>query len=100
MVVAGLAWRWLYAEKRSVQPNAARVRHCARRYPWLTTPALALPQCDGGHHLERIGILHGDLSGGATGNSHGFVRSRCIDGSDGWLRHWDITLPLMKPYCY
>ena len=21
-----------------------------------------------------------------------------IDGSDGWLKHWDITIPLMRPY--
>jgi putative chitobiose transport system permease protein len=21
-----------------------------------------------------------------------------IDGSDGWQKHWDITLPLMRPY--
>ncbi|PSN75719.1 lactose ABC transporter permease, partial [filamentous cyanobacterium CCP4] len=21
-----------------------------------------------------------------------------LDGSDGWRRHWDITLPLMRPY--
>ncbi|NJR65351.1 MAG: sugar ABC transporter permease, partial [Leptolyngbyaceae cyanobacterium CRU_2_3] len=23
-----------------------------------------------------------------------------IDGSDGWHKHWDITLPLMRPYLF
>jgi putative chitobiose transport system permease protein len=23
-----------------------------------------------------------------------------IDGSDGWQKHWDITVPLMKPYLF
>ena len=21
-----------------------------------------------------------------------------MDGSDGWLKHWDITIPMMRPY--
>ena len=23
-----------------------------------------------------------------------------IDGSDNWIKHWDITLPLMRPYLF
>ena len=23
-----------------------------------------------------------------------------IDGSDGWRQHWDITVPLMRPYMF
>jgi len=35
---------------------------------------------------------------GLQGNPPDLYEAAALDGSDGWQRHWDITIPLMRPY--
>ena len=37
---------------------------------------------------------------GLQGLPADLYEAAAIDGSDGWRKHWDITLPLMKPYIF
>jgi len=47
--------------------------------------------------VEGIGLLHGHLAG-LQSIPPDLYEAAAIDGSDGIRKHWDITIPLMKPY--
>jgi len=47
--------------------------------------------------VEGIGLLHGHLLSWVA-IPPDLYEAAAIDGSDGIRKHWDITVPLMKPY--
>ncbi|MEB3292330.1 MAG: sugar ABC transporter permease [Synechococcales bacterium] len=94
MVVAGIAWKWLYDSNGLLNQGLKAIGLPA--IAWLTElplwSVMAVTIWKGlGYYmviyLAGLQAIPADLYEAAT-----------IDGSDGWRKHWDITLPLMKPY--
>ncbi len=121
MVVAGIAWKWLYAENGllnqvlvtvvekleglplvgqifiglfdNVFPGAVNI-------PWLTSPNWVLFSVMAVTVWKGLGYYMVIYLAGLQGLPADLYEAAAIDGSDGWRKHWDITLPLMKPYIF
>ncbi|MBD2197959.1 MULTISPECIES: carbohydrate ABC transporter permease [Calothrix] len=108
MVVAGIAWKWLYAEKGLLNQLLQGLGIVAEGIPWLT---------DNNPPMKIFGIVPISLASvmavtvwkglgyymviylaGLQSIPADVYEAAAIDGSDGIRKHWDITVPLMKPY--
>lgn len=126
MVVAGIAWKWLYTEKgllnqiglwlydanpwlqhllASLAQNSGMFRQflswlkvSADGVPWLTNPNLALFCVMVVTIWKGLGYYMVIYLAGLQGIPADMYEAAAIDGSDGLQKHWDITLPLMTPY--
>jgi putative chitobiose transport system permease protein len=98
MVVAGLAWRWLYAENGLFNQMLQGLGLLQEGVPWLTSPSLALPSVMIVTIWKGLGYYMVIYLAGLQAIPADLYEAAAIDGSDGWRRHWDITLPLMKSY--
>ncbi|MGF1571047.1 MAG: carbohydrate ABC transporter permease [Nodosilinea sp.] len=98
MVVAGIAWRWLYAENGLFNQVLMGMGMTAKGVPWLTSPALALLSVMGVTIWKGLGYYMVIYLAGLQGIPADLYEAAALDGADGWRRHWDITLPLMRPY--
>ncbi|NJR70785.1 MAG: sugar ABC transporter permease [Synechococcales cyanobacterium CRU_2_2] len=104
MVVAGIAWRWLYAENGLLNQIAAGILGngaLAQKLlpiPWLTSPNLALFSVMAVTVWKGLGYYMVVYLAGLQGIAPDLYEAAAIDGSDGFAKHWDITLPLMRPY--
>jgi putative chitobiose transport system permease protein len=98
MVVAGIAWRWLYAETGLFNQVIKSLGLAENGIPWLTSPALALLSVMVVTVWKGIGYYMVIYLAGLQGIPQDLYEAAALDGSDGWRRHWDITLPLMRPY--
>ncbi|BBD56898.1 MULTISPECIES: carbohydrate ABC transporter permease [Planktothrix] len=96
MVVAGIAWKWLYAENGFFNQllNAIAIPPI----PWLTSPNIALFSVMAVTIWKGLGYYMVIYLAGLQGIPLELYEAASIDGSDGFKKHWDITLPLMKPY--
>ncbi len=96
MVVAGIAWKWLYAENGFFNQllNAISLPPI----PWLTSPNIALFSVMAVTIWKGLGYYMVIYLAGLQGIPLELYEAASIDGSDGFRKHWDITLPLMKPY--
>ncbi|MCT7984198.1 sugar ABC transporter permease [Laspinema sp. A4] len=100
IVVAGIAWKWLYAENgllnqilqtlKLVQPGSG--------IPWLTIPELALFSVMAVTIWKGLGYYMMIYLAGLQSISPELYEAAALDGSDGARKHWDITVPLMTPY--
>lgn len=100
MVVAGIAWRWLYAET-GLFNQALRWLHLSQEgIPWLTSPQLALFSVMAVTIWKGLGYYMVIYLAGLQSIPADLYEAGAIDGSDGWRKHWDITLPLMRPYLF
>jgi putative chitobiose transport system permease protein len=100
MVVAGIAWKWLYSEKGLLNYLISAVAHSDIRIPWLTSPDWALFSVMAVTVWKGLGYYMVIYLAGLQGLSADLYEAAAIDGSDGWRKHWDITLPLMRPYLF
>ncbi len=126
MVVAGIAWKWLYASDGLVnqvgkwiyaenswlqfilsglyahsswfQQGVKWLNVTEDGIPWLTSPNLALYCVMVVTIWKGLGYYMVIYLAGLQGIPADMYEAAAIDGSDGWQKHWDITLPLMKPY--
>lgn len=99
IVVAGIAWRWLYAETGLLNQLGQLVfGEQFQPIPWLTSPALALFSVMAVTVWKGLGYYMVIYLAGLQGIPAELYEAAALDGSDGWRRHWDITLPLMRPY--
>ncbi len=98
MVVAGLAWRWLYAENGLFNQMLQGLGLLQEGVPWLTSPSFALPSVMIVTIWKGLGYYMVIYLAGLQAIPADLYEAAAIDGSDGWRRHWDITLPLMKSY--
>jgi putative chitobiose transport system permease protein len=100
MVVAGIAWRWLYAENGLLNQILVGSGWLETAVPWLTSPTLALPSVMVVTIWKGLGYYMVIYLAGLQTIPGDLYEAAAIDGSDGWKRHWDVTIPLMRPYIF
>ncbi|MCX7596072.1 MAG: sugar ABC transporter permease [Fischerella sp.] len=96
MVVAGIAWRWLYAENGLLNQLLKGI--FPEGIPWLTSPKFALFSVMAVTVWKGLGYYMVIYLAGLQSIPNDVYEAAAIDGSDGVRKHWDITVPLMKPY--
>lgn len=97
MVVAGIAWKALYTSNGIINQFLLRLGF-ENGIPWLTSPNLALWSVMLVTVWKGLGYYMVIYLAGLQSISPELYEAAAIDGSDGWQKHWDITLPLMRPY--
>lgn len=104
MVVAGIAWRWLYAENGLLNQmlrgtlGEGAVQGGLLPIPWLTSPKFALFSVMAVTVWKGLGYYMVIYLAGLQGIPRDLYEAAALDGSDGLAKHWDITVPLMRPY--
>ncbi|MBD2130587.1 sugar ABC transporter permease [Microcoleus sp. ZQ-A2] len=97
MVVAGLAWKWLYAENGLFNQFLAQLGF-KDGIPWLTSPKWAIFSVMAVTIWKGLGYYMVIYLAGLQSIPADLYEAAALDGSDGYLKHWDITVPLMRPY--
>ncbi|HEY9696396.1 MAG TPA: sugar ABC transporter permease [Trichocoleus sp.] len=100
MVVAGIAWRWLYAENGLLNQLLRWLHLSTEGIPWLTSPQFALFSVMAVTIWKGLGYYMVIYLAGLQGIPADLYEAAAIDGSDGWRKHFDITIPLMRPYLF
>jgi putative chitobiose transport system permease protein len=99
LVVAAIAFRWLYAENGLINGwLAALLGDRFTPIGFLTSAALALPSVMLVTLWKGLGYYMVIFVAGLQGISPDLYEAAALDGSEGWRRHLDITLPLLRPY--
>ena len=99
IVVAAIAFRWLYAENGLV--NGWLTALLGERFSpigFLTSPLLALPSVMLVTLWKGLGYYMVIFLAGLQGIAPELYEAAALDGSEGLRRHLDITLPLLRPY--
>lgn len=99
MVVAGLAWKWLYAENGLIN-QILKLIGFSEGIPWLTSPNWVLFSVMAVTIWKGLGYYMVIYLAGLQSIPNDLYEAAAIDGSDGLRKHWDITVPLMKPYLF
>lgn len=99
MVVAGLAWKWLYAENGLLN-QMLKLIGFSEGIPWLTSPNWVLFSVMVVTIWKGLGYYMVIYLAGLQSIPNDLYEAAAIDGSDGLSKHWDITVPLMKPYLF
>jgi putative chitobiose transport system permease protein len=104
MVVAGIAWKWLYAENGLLN-QLLKTFGFTDGIPWLTTSAklfgivpISLASVMAVTIWKGLGYYMVIYLAGLQSIPADVYEAAAIDGSDGIRKHWDVTIPLMKPY--
>ncbi|MBI4784395.1 MAG: sugar ABC transporter permease [Oscillatoriophycideae cyanobacterium NC_groundwater_1537_Pr4_S-0.65um_50_18] len=100
MVVAGIAWRWLYAETGLLNQFLRWLHLSEEGLPWLTSPQFSLFSVMGVTIWKGLGYYMVIYLAGLQAIPGDLYEAAAIDGSDRWRKHWDITIPLMRPYLF
>lgn len=98
MVVAGIAWKWLYADNGLLNQLLQVIR--IPPVPWLTSPDWAIFSVMAVTIWKGLGYYMVIYLAGLQGIPQELYEAAAIDGSDGVKKHWDITIPLMRPYIF
>lgn len=105
MVVAGIAWKWLYAENGLLNQAFKALGIISESIPWLTDSAklfgivpISLASVMAVTVWKGLGYYMVIYLAGLQSIPGDVYEAAAIDGSDGIRKHWDITIPLMKPY--
>ena len=99
MVVAGIAWKAFYAQNGILNQFIMQLGF-TEGVPWLTSPKLALWSVMLVTIWKGLGYYMVIYLAGLQSISTELYEAAAIDGSDGWQKHLDITLPLMRPYIF
>lgn len=97
MVVAGIAWKALYWSNGLFNQFLKQIGF-AEGFPWLTSPNWAIWSVMVVTIWKGLGYYMVIYLAGLQGIPKELYEAAAIDGSDGITKHWDITIPLMKPY--
>jgi putative chitobiose transport system permease protein len=97
MVVAGIAWKALYANN-GIFNQLLKQLGFGEGVPWLTSPQWAIWSVMAVTIWKGLGYYMVIYLAGLQSISPELYEAAAIDGSQGWRKHWDITLPLMRPY--
>ena len=98
MVVAGIAWNWMYNETGLLNQFLKWLHISETGVPWLTSPDMALFSVMGVTVWKGLGYYMVIYLAGLQSIPDELYEAAAMDGSDGWLKHWDITIPMMRPY--
>jgi len=99
MVVAGIAWNGLYAENGLLNQLLKHLGiSTTGGIPWLTSPKWAIFSVMAVTVWKGLGYYMVIYLAGLQSIPADLYEAAAIDGSDGIRKHWDITVPLMKPY--
>ncbi|MDA0717391.1 MAG: sugar ABC transporter permease [Cyanobacteria bacterium] len=99
IVVAAIAFRWIYAENGLVNGwLTALFGSSFEPIGFLTSPLLALPSVMLVTLWKGLGYYMVIFLSGLQGISPDLYEAAALDGSDGLRKHLDITLPLLRPY--
>jgi len=99
IVVAAIAFRWLYAETGLVNGwLSALLGPAFTPIGFLTNPVLALPAVMVVTLWKGLGYYMVIFLAGLQGIPTDLYEAAELDGSEGWRKHLDITLPLLRPY--
>ncbi len=99
IVVAAIAFRWLYAENGLINGWLdALFGQGFIPIDFLTNPLLALPSVMLVTLWKGLGYYMVIFLGGLQGIPKELYEAAELDGSEGWRNHVDITLPLLRPY--
>lgn len=105
-VVAGIAWNWLYAENGLLN-QLLKLVGFSQGIPWLTDNPpiklfgivpISLASVMAVTVWKGLGYYMVIYLAGLQSIPADVYEAAAIDGSDGIRKHWDITVPLMKPY--
>ena len=99
MVVAGIAWKALYTQNGLLNQFLAKIGF-SDGIPWLTEPKLAIWSVMLVTIWKGLGYYMVIYLAGLQAISPELYEAAAIDGSDGWQKHLDITIPLMRPYLF
>lgn len=99
MVVAGLAWKALYWSNGILNQFWLNLGF-EKGLPWLTSTDWAIWSVMIVTIWKGLGYYMVIYLAGLQGISLELYEAASIDGSDDWRKHWDITIPLMKPYLF
>ena len=98
VVVAGIAWKWVYAENGILNYFLSIISFQPIKIPWLTDPKTAIFGIIAVVIWRGIGYYMVIYLAGLQAIPADLYEAAAIDGSDGWQKHFDITIPLMQPY--
>ncbi len=99
IVVAAIAFRWLYGENGLINGwLGALLGDRFTPIGFLTSPLLALPAVMLVTLWKGLGYYMVIFLAGLQGIAPELYEAASIDGSEGWRKHLDITLPLLRPY--
>lgn len=98
VVVAGIAWKWVYAENGILNYFLSIISWQPVKIPWLTNPHTAIFAIMAVVIWRGIGYYMVIYLAGLQAIPADLYEAAAIDGSDGWQKHFDITIPLMQPY--
>ncbi|MEB3246706.1 MAG: sugar ABC transporter permease [Synechococcus sp.] len=99
IVVAAIAFRWLYAENGLINGwMAALLGESFTPIGFLTSPQSALPAVMLVTLWKGLGYYMVIFLAGLQGIPKELYEAAELDGSEGWRQHLDITLPLLRPY--
>jgi len=99
IVVAAIAFRWLYAENGLI--NGWLLTALGDRFTpiaFLSSPQLALPAVMVVTLWKGLGYYMVIFLAGLQGIAPELYEAASLDGSEGLRKHLDITLPLLRPY--
>ena len=99
IVVAAIAFRWIYAENGLINGwLSALLGDAFSPVGFLTSPLLALPSVMLVTLWKGLGYYMVIFLAGLQGIPRELYEAAELDGSEGWRKHLDITLPLLRPY--
>ena len=99
IVVAAIAFRWLYSENGLLNGwLVALLGDGFSPIGFLTNPLLALPAVIVVTLWKGLGYYMVIFLAGLQGIPQELYEAAELDGSEGWRKHLDITLPLLRPY--
>ncbi len=100
MVVAGIAWKWLYAENGLLNQGLKIFSFgtMTEGIPWLTSPNLALMSVMVVTIWKGLGYYMVIYLAGLQSIPVDLYEAAALDGVEGLRKHWDVTLPMMRPY--
>ncbi len=100
MVVAGIAWKWLYADNGLLNQFLKFSGLSTEGIPWLTSPDWSIFSVMVVTVWKGLGYYMVIYLAGLQSIPEDLYEAAAIDGSDGFRKHWDITIPLMRPYLF
>jgi len=101
VVIAAIAWKWIYAENGLLNyliSFLALAWETPFKISWLTNPDTAIVAIALVTIWRGLGYYMAIYLAGLQSIPAELYEAAAIDGSEGWLKHWDITIPLMRPY--